>query len=210
MQTIKSLGILGGTFDPIHFGHLVAAEFVRDACRLERIIFIPAARPPHKDLDHVLDSRHRYNMVESAIEDNPDFAVSAMELERQGLSYTVETITSCRQLYPAAKIYFILGIDALLLINTWKDVPRLVKLCSFIVVTRPGYHLDRDQECFQGLPPALWENMTLIPIPGLSISSSEIRRRVAEGKTIKYLVPAPVEEYIHANNLYHDKEEAYD
>lgn len=210
MQTVKSLGILGGTFDPVHFGHLVAAEFVRDACRLERIIFIPAARPPHKDLDHVLASRHRYNMVELAIEDNPDFAVSAMELDRQGLSYTVETITSCRQLYPKAKIYFILGIDALLLINTWKDVERLVELCSFIVVSRPGYKLNRKQECFAGLPPALWENMTVIPIPGISISSSEIRRRVAEGKTIKYLVPASVEKYIRAHNLYLDKEEAYD
>lgn len=202
VHTIQSLGILGGTFDPIHFGHLVAAEFVRDACRLDRVIFMPSARPPHKDLDQVLDSHHRYNMVELAVGDNDDFMISAMELERQGLSYTVETITNLRQIYPEAQIYFILGIDALLLINTWKDVDRLVKLCRFIVVTRPGYLLNRDQECFKGLPAALWENMTVLSIPGLSISSSEIRQRVSEGKTIRYLVPALVEKYIRENNLY--------
>ena len=207
MQTIKSLGILGGTFDPIHYGHMVAAECVRDAFHLDRILFVPAARPPHKDPEGVLDSRHRFNMVELAAQDNPNFEVSSMELDRQGLSYTVETVASCRQLYPAAEIYFILGIDALLWINTWKELERLSKLCHFILVTRPGYELNRNDQRFREIPDYLWEKTLILPIPGLYISSSEIRQRVTEGKTIKYLVPEMVEKYIVEYNLYQDEEE---
>lgn len=204
MHVIKSLGILGGTFDPIHFGHMVAAECVRDALNLNRVIFMPAARPPHKELSGVLDSHHRYTMVELAINNNDTFAISAMELERKGLSYTVETISACRQLYPKAEIYFILGTDALLMINTWRDLPRLLQLCHFVLVTRPGYQLDRRDERFRHVPDLLWEKTIILPIPGLFLSSSDIRRRVAEGKTIKYLVPAAVERYIIEHNLYRD------
>jgi len=206
MQQLKSLGILGGTFDPIHYGHMAAAECVRDAFQLDRIIFMPAARPPHKDLAGVLDSHHRFSMVELAVHDNMNFEVSSMELERQGLSYTVETVASCRQLYPEAEIYFILGTDALLLINTWKDLERLMKLCHFILVTRPGYQLDPNDDIFREIPGYLWEKTLTLPIPGLFIASSDIRHRVAEGKTIKYLVPAAVEKYIIENNLYQDEE----
>ena len=202
MQTIKSLGILGGTFDPIHYGHMVAAECARDAFQLERIIFMPAAQPPHKELAGVLDSRHRYKMVESAVGNNADFEVSSMELERRGLSYTVETVANCRQLYPEAEVYFILGTDALLLINTWKELDRLMKLCRLILVTRPGYQLNRSEDRFREIPHSLWEKTLILPIPALFISSSDIRQRVAEGKTIKYLVPAAVEQYIIENNLY--------
>jgi len=209
VKTIKSLGILGGTFDPIHYGHMVAAACARDAFQLDRIIFMPAAQPPHKDLAGVLDSRHRYNMVKSAVSDNADFEVSSMELERRGLSYTVETVANCRQLYPEAEVYFILGTDALLLINTWKELDRLMQLCHFILVTRPGYQLNRNEDRFRDIPASLWEKTFVLPIPGLFISSSEIRRRVAEGKTIKYLVPAAVEKYIIENKLYQDGEETH-
>jgi nicotinate-nucleotide adenylyltransferase len=209
VQTIKSLGILGGTFDPIHYGHIVAAECARDAFELDRVILIPAARPPHKDLEGVLDSRHRFNMVELAAGDNPDFEVSSMELDRKGLSYTVETVASFQQIYPAADIYFILGTDALLLIKTWKELDRLIKLCRFILVTRPGYQLNLDDDSFRDIPSSLWDKTLILPIPGLFISSSDIRQRVSEGKTIKYLVPAAVGKYIEDNNLYQDKEGAH-
>lgn len=206
MQQLKSLGILGGTFNPIHYGHIVAAECVRDACQLDQVLFVPAARPPHKDLDEVLDSQHRYQMVKMAVQEAPKFAVSSIELDRKGLSYTVETIAAYQDKYPGVEISFILGVDALQLINTWKDVKRLVKICNFIVVTRPGYQLNQEDECFRGITAALWEKVIVVPIPGLFISSSEIRQRVAEGKTIKYLVPAVVEKYIADNNLYQDEE----
>jgi nicotinate-nucleotide adenylyltransferase len=205
MQQIKSLGILGGTFDPIHYGHIVAAECVRDACHLDQIVFVPAARPPHKDLEEVLESQHRYEMVQIALEDNPNFAVSAIELERQGMSYTIETIEAFLRMFPEAEIFFILGVDALLLINTWKEVKHLINLCNFIVVTRPGYILNKKDECFRDIPDSLWDKTRIISIPGLFISSSDIRRRVAQGRTIKYLLPSAVEEYIAEHNLYKDE-----
>ncbi|PKM75823.1 MAG: nicotinic acid mononucleotide adenylyltransferase [Firmicutes bacterium HGW-Firmicutes-15] len=210
MQRLKSLGILGGTFDPIHYGHIVAAECARDACHLDRVLFVPAARPPHKDLNEVLDSQHRFEMVKMAVQDNPDFAASALELKREGLSYTVETIASYQQEFPGAKIFFIIGVDALLLINTWKDVERLATLCNFIVVTRPGYHLRHEEEPFREIPAAIWEKILLVPIPGLYISSSDIRQRVAKGQTIKYLLPPAIEEYILKNDLYTEEEAAND
>lgn len=210
MHEIKSLGILGGTFDPIHYGHIVAAECARDAFHLDRVIFVPAARPPHKDLVEVLDSRRRYEMVEIAARDNPNFEVSALELERKGLSYTVETMAIYLQKYPGAKIFFIMGVDALMLINTWKDIDRLVQLCNFIVVTRPGYQLNREEERFQGLPELLWQKVSILPIPGLFISSSDIRKRVSQGSTIKYLLPLAVEKYILENRIYKDEEGCHD
>lgn len=210
MRAIKKLGILGGTFDPIHYGHLVAADCARDACHLDQVLFIPSARPPHKALEEVLDCKRRFEMVRIAVQDNPAFGVSAMELERQGLSYTVETIAAYLQEFPGVEIYFILGVDALLLMNTWKEVDRLAGLCNFIVVTRPGYRLSQDEERFRGIPKALWDKIIVIPIPGLFISSSEIRQRVAQSKTIKYLLPPGVEQYIRANNLYHEEVDADD
>jgi nicotinate-nucleotide adenylyltransferase len=205
MREIKKLGILGGTFNPIHYGHLVAADCARDACHLDQVLFVPSARPPHKVLDAVLDCQHRCEMVRIAVQDNPGFEVSTLELERQGLSYTVETIAAYLQKFPGVEIYFILGVDALLLMNTWKDVDRLAGLCKFIVVTRPGYRLNQDEERFRGIPAVLWDKIIVIPIPGLFISSSEIRQRVARGQTIRYLLPPGVEEYIRTNDLYREE-----
>ncbi|MFA7078221.1 MAG: nicotinic acid mononucleotide adenylyltransferase, partial [Syntrophomonas sp.] len=115
----------------------------------------------------------------------------------------------CLQQFPGINIFFILGVDALLLMNTWKDVDRLAQICSFIVVTRPGYKLNREDECFRGIPALMWEKMLFITVPGLSISSSNLRERVAQGKTIKYLLPAAVEQYIWVNNLYRDEEASH-
>lgn len=210
MSAIKRLGILGGTFDPIHCGHLVAAEYAREACQLDQIIFIPSARPPHKDLHQVLDSRHRYAMVELAVEDNPDFAVSALEIERQGLSYTVDTIATYLRQFPQAEIFFIIGVDALRFINTWKNVERLAQICTFIVVTRPGCQLNRVDECFRAVPDLIWQQMIFIPVPGVLISSTDLRERIAAGKTIKYLVPPAVEQYIVNHNLYKGQGMAHD
>jgi nicotinate-nucleotide adenylyltransferase len=209
MAKAKSLGILGGTFDPIHYGHLLAAEWAREVFKLDGLIFIPTARPPHKDPGTVLDSQHRYRMVELAVADNTAFSVSAIELERSGYSYTVDTIKHYLQADPCLDIHFIMGVDALQLIYTWKDLDQLWQLCKFIVVTRPGYHLDRNDPVFDAVPAALWERLEMLPIPGLEIASSDIRQRISSGQSVRYLLPAAVADYIKENNLYrtgvHDK-----
>jgi nicotinate-nucleotide adenylyltransferase len=206
MEVIKSLGIMGGTFDPIHYGHLTAAECARFEFNLDKVLFIPSARPPHKELDLVSDCNDRYTMVRSAIADNPGFEISSLEIQRKGLSYTVDTIDYYLHKYPVTKIYFILGLDALLLINTWKEVERLVELCQFVAVTRPGYQIDPNDRYLKVLPEALRINLHLMEMPGNTISSSDIRQRVLTGKPIRYLVPSVVEEYIYCRGLYMNKE----
>ena len=198
----KSLGILGGTFDPVHYGHLLAAEWAHEVFGMDELVFIPAARPPHKDHGSVIDGHHRYRMLELAVADNPAFSVSRLELERSGYSYTVDTIRHFLQADPQRDIRFIMGVDALQLIYTWKDVEQLLQLCRFIVVTRPGYHLDRSDPVFSTVPAALWERIELLSIPGVEISSSDIRQRVAAGQSVRYLLPPAVDEYIKKNHLY--------
>lgn len=201
----KSLGIIGGTFDPIHYGHLLAAEWAGEVFELDKIIFIPAARPPHKDPASVINGDHRYRMVELAIKDNPAFTASSLELERRGYSYTVDTIRHYLEADPQLDIRFILGVDALQLIYTWKEVGQLIKLCRFIVVTRPGYQLDRCDPVFATVPAELWDRIELLSIPGLEISSSEIRKRVAAGQSVRYLLPPGVADYIKKNDLYRNE-----
>lgn len=201
----KSLGILGGTFDPIHYGHLLAAEWAGEAFGLDELVFIPAARPPHKDPASVINGDHRYRMVELAIKDNPAFTASSLELERRGYSYTVDTIRHYLEADPQLDIRFILGVDALQLIYTWKEVGQLIKLCRFIVVTRPGYQLDRCDPVFATVPAELWDRIELLSIPGLEISSSEIRKRVAAGQSVRYLLPPGVADYIKKNDLYRNE-----
>lgn len=202
MIKYKSIGIMGGTFDPIHYGHLVAANFACEEFNLDRIIFMPSARPPHKDCGHVLDSKSRFEMTRMAIEGNEAFEISALEMERKGYSYTVETIEYYLHNYPGVELFFIMGVDALLLINTWKDINRLSGMCKFIVVSRPDFSIDKNDMCFQGTPALLWDNLHILKIPALAISSTQIRERIQDGKTIKYLLPDSVEQYIIQNNLY--------
>ncbi len=201
----KSLGIIGGTFDPIHYGHLLAAEWANEVFQLDELIFIPAARPPHKDQAGIIKGQHRYRMVELAIQDNPAFSLSSLELERSGNSYTIDTVRHYLADEPKLDIRFILGVDALQLIYTWKEVAQLIKLCRFIVVTRPGYQLDRHDPVFATVPAELWDRIELLAIPGLEISSSEIRQRVTAGQSVRYLLPPQVNDYIKKNNLYRNE-----
>lgn len=202
MSKLKSLGILGGTFDPVHYGHLTAAQCAYHEFKLDRVIFVPSAQPPHKDLNYVSDCQDRLAMLEKAVAGNPAFEISTLEMERQGYSYTVDTIQYFLKAYPQIRLYFIIGIDALLLINTWKEVEQLVGLCQFIAVNRPGFMLDRNDEVFTHVPAVLWDNLHLLDMPGSLVSSSAIRRRAAQGEPIKYLLPAAVEEYIIDKGLY--------
>ncbi len=201
----KRIGLFGGTFDPIHYGHLVLAECARYECQLDRVIFIPSARPPHKAGIQVLSENHRYEMVKMAIEDNPFFEVSRIEIDRPGYSYAVDTLRHFRSEYGESEIYFITGLDALLDLKSWKDVEKVVELCSFITAVRPGFELKEDDERLKGLPERFWETLRVIEVPGLHISSTDLRYRIAVGKPVKYLLPPAVEKYIKEHGFYRER-----
>ncbi|OPY57789.1 MAG: putative nicotinate-nucleotide adenylyltransferase [Pelotomaculum sp. PtaU1.Bin035] len=202
VNRLSRLGIMGGTFDPVHFGHLVAAEGARDVLGLEQVIFIPAGRPPHKPDCEITDPWDRYMMTSLAVASNEFFQVSSLEIDRSGPSYTIDTVQAIKGLYPGAQIYFITGADAVLEILTWKNVERLLSLCCFVAATRPGYQLDELWEKLGVLIQFPKQDILSMEVPALQISSTDIRRRVREGRTIKYLLPEPVEEYIVKHKLY--------
>lgn len=197
----NAIGILGGTFDPIHYGHLIAAEFARSEFHLSKVLLMLSARPPHKEAT-ILDQEHRHQMLQLATLDNHNLEVSALELNRPGHSFTIDTIRYLQKHRPQQDIYFIMGADVLSTIHTWKEPDELCRLCKFIVVTRPGYSLERNLPQYEKVPISLWNNTFFLEIPGFDFSSTDIRYRVNQGKTIKYLLPAAVEQYIRDNELY--------
>lgn len=203
-KTERRLGIMGGTFDPIHYGHLVTAEGARYSFGLDRVIFVPSGRPPHKPGHIVSDPLDRYKMTCLAVASNPFFCASAIEVERPGPSFTIDTVRAVMELYPGAKIYFITGADALLEIFKWKDFDILLTICNFVAATRPGYRLFELREKTASLPSGLKQNISYMEVPALAISSTEIRQRVCDGRPVKYLLPESVEDYIKKNKLYRE------
>lgn len=201
---MQKIGIMGGTFDPIHYGHLVAAEEARWQFGLEKVIFIPAGHPPHKVSRKISEARHRLAMTRLAIESNPFFAASAIEIERPGLSYTINTVRDMRNTYPLTDIYFITGADAVLEILSWKHIDELLDQCCFIAAKRPGYRLGRLKTKLPGLRKEQLKRITVIEVPALAISSTDIRQRVQTGRPIKYLLPEAVEKYIREQGLYRE------
>ncbi|CUH97465.1 putative nicotinate-nucleotide adenylyltransferase [Propionispora sp. 2/2-37] len=202
MSDKQRIGIMGGTFDPIHIGHLVTAEAVRREYQLEKVLFIPAADPPHKQNLPVTLPMHRYIMTILATYSNIHFAVSRIELDRKGPSYTIDTITELKKQYGLqTELFFITGTDAILELATWKNVDLLLENCHFIAATRPGCGgtLDSVIEYFgeQGRG-----HIHLLATPELDISSTDIRERVKQGRSIKYIVPENVENYIAKEGLY--------
>jgi len=204
MAPRRRLGIMGGTFDPIHYGHLVTAEEARVQFELEQVIFVPNRHPPHKDPGAVSDPEDRYLMTVLATATNPHFTVSRMEIERQGPSYTIDTIAEFARLYARAALYYITGADAILQIlrGEWEESPRLLALCDFIAATRPGFTLDHDAVRANNVTGRRLDNIHFMEIPALAISSTDVRERIARGRPIKYLVPEPVEHYIAKHGLY--------
>ncbi len=195
------VGILGGTFDPIHIGHLVAAEAVRYSLELDQVIFIPAGRSPLKPAPAAPASQ-RLAMVELAIRSNPYFRVSTLELERPGPSYTVDTLRQLRaDLGPAVELYFIAGQDAVADLARWHQPRELLSLCRLVAVTRPSY-TSFDPRRLEAAIPGVSESLVLVEMPLIGVSASDLRRRVREGRPIKYLVPEAVEEYIYRHGLY--------
>lgn len=200
---VKRIAIMGGTFDPIHYGHLVAAEAVRIRFGLDRVIFIPTGNPPHKKKIKVTPAEHRYVMAQMAVNSNPYFDVSRIEMDREGYTYTVDTIKQIQQILGCStEVYFITGADAMLEILTWKNVDELLRLCKFVAVTRPGYRVEDLDYMRNELKVKFNCEVVVIDVPSYAISSTDIRRRIADGYSIKYLVPEDVEKYIIKNGLY--------
>lgn len=198
-----NIGLMGGTFDPIHMGHLVTAEEARQQFDLDYVVFVPAGIPPHKEKETISLPEHRYLMTSLAVMSNPSFFVSRIEIDHEVPTYTIDTVRhfSCGK-EPGPEIFFITGADAILEIFTWKDYEELLNICTFIAVSRPGYSLDRFHEILSRTCPDMRHKVHLLEIPALAVSSTYIRERVALSKTIKYLTPEPVEQYIKKHGLY--------
>jgi nicotinate-nucleotide adenylyltransferase len=210
------IGLMGGTFNPIHLAHLRIAEEARELCVLDRVLFIPVADPPHKPLAGEVSFAQRCEMVRLAIAGNPAFELSDIEGRRGGKSYSIDTITAFRSEYPDAEFYFIIGSDSFLELGLWRRYTDIVRSCNLIVVERPGRQVS---DPLSALPPTLREELCYTPASRclehaagtcihffagclLDISSSEIRRLVAAGKSITYLVPPKVEAYIKEQRIY--------
>lgn len=195
------LGVFGGTFDPVHYGHLVAAEEVRYRLRLDKVLFVPAGMPPHK-LDHdITPTRHRLAMLELAIASNPGFALSRVDIDRHGPCYTVDTLALLHEEYgPGTELFFLMGMDSLADLLTWKEPERLIRLAWIVVVGRPGFQADVDE--LDKVLPGAAERVCIVDTPLMEVSSSDIRQRVREGAPIRYQVPEAVEAYIRAHRLY--------
>lgn len=205
---IKRIGILGGTFNPIHTGHLLLAEGVKKKLHLDYVLFIPCYLPPHKKPLKLAPAKHRFNMVRLAIRGNPKFKISNSEIKRKGISYSVDTLEELHKMYSAkkrpvsrrenggqsggkekAKFFFIIGSDSLKGLRTWKYINRLMKSCTLVAVTRPGYKLK-------------YSGVKNIKLPTLPISSTDIRKFVKRGMSIRHLVPDSVRKYIIKCGLY--------
>lgn len=192
---------MGGTFDPIHFGHLVTAEEALVQFNLDRVLFMPTGHPAFKAGTPVTPAEQRYLMTVLATATNPDFAVSRMEVDRSGLTYTVDTLTQLREEYgPSAELFFITGADAVWDIVGWKDAEKVTSLATFIAATRPGYDLQEARNSHER--EATGFRIEYIQVPALAISSTDIRERVAERRPIRYLTPEPVVAFIEKNGLY--------
>ncbi len=193
------LGIFGGTFDPIHLGHLVLAEQCREACALDRLLFVAAGSPPHKQGERTAVS-HRLEMARIAVAGNPAFVVSDMEAVRPGPHYSVETLETLSREHPGDDLYFLIGADSLADLPGWREPERIASLATIVVVNRPG-GVVVDQASIPDLGPSA-RGVVVVAIPPIGIASSDIRQRVAAGRSIRYLVPRGVEAYIESHGLY--------
>lgn len=211
------LGLLGGTFNPIHYGHLRAAEEVVDLFNLDKMFFVPSARPPHKEAAPLEEMEHRLEMTRLAIADRPGFIISDLENRRRGFSYTIETLRQFHERYgPGVQLFFITGLDAFLEVDSWKEYRSLFNLADFVVITRGGgepeaiagllknrvsddYEWDKDLEAFTS---SAYQAVHFRKIVRLDISSTGIRSRLENGRTIRYLLPENVRQYIIDHNLY--------
>jgi len=195
--TAQRIGVMGGTFDPIHHGHLVAASEAAHRFGLDEVLFVPTGQPWQKADRKISPAEDRYLMTVIATASNPMFNVSRVDIDRGGPTYTIDTLRDLRAEFPDAELFFITGADALSSIMSWHDWDQMFELAQFVGVTRPGYELTED-----GLPADIQERVHLVEIPAMAISSTDCRRRAAEGHPVWYLVPDGVVQYIAKHELY--------
>ncbi len=192
----RKIGVIGGTFDPVHLGHLVIAEEARCHFGLDKLMFMLSAHPPHKDESQISRAEIRLEMLKRAIADNPYFEISDLELARSGKSYTVDTVKDLKDRFGSeTEIYFIMGTDSLLDMDHWKEPNRIFELLKVVVAERPGFRLAKAK-------PEFAQHIVTLDVPVIGVSSTEIRNRVAEGRSIRYLVPESVIEFIEEERLY--------
>jgi nicotinate-nucleotide adenylyltransferase len=204
----QRIGILGGTFNPVHLGHLVMAQDALEQFDLERVLFVPASTPPHKAATHVVSAEHRLAMLRLAIDPDPRFEICEDEIERSGVSYTIDTMRRLLDHYRDAKLFFVIGSDTLRELHTWKDIHTLLDLCEFIIVGRPGFAVDaltaKQLRLDEPWPARLAKNV--VAGHRVEISSTDIRVAAERGRSIRYLVPEAVERYIRDTRLYSTQE----
>lgn len=202
-EAVSKVGILGGTFNPVHYGHLIAAEAVRENFCLDRVLFIPAGIPPHKPVSEVAAANHRFNMVKCAIASNPGFEASHLEIERSGYTYSIDTLTSLKSMYAdSTEFFFIIGADVVPELILWREYSKVFEMCSFIALFRPGHNREAFLWQINELAAGYGAKIFAAEAPLIDISSTDIRERIINGRSIKYLVPDCVEEYIYQNGLY--------
>lgn len=198
----KRIGLFGGTFNPIHCGHVKAAESVQNIFSFDRILFIPSYLPPHKESGDVASAAHRLKMVELALASFDRFFPSSVEIDARGTSYSILTLNKIKEMFPQTEAFFLLGIDAFLEIETWKDYKDVLEQCSFVVMSRPGFRLSEAKDILTEK-----YKIYLLSINTLDISSSEVRERIRKNQSIEGLVPENVENYIKEKRLYLQKNE---
>lgn len=189
---MSKVGILGGTFDPPHYGHLIIAEEAMEQCCLDEVWFLPSAIPPHKTDAEITLEEYRINMVKKAIDKNNRFSLSLLEFERQGPSYTIDTMKELIKRYPGISFYFIIGADMVDYLHKWEKIDELVRLVTFIGIKRPGYKFESPYQ----------KDLIELDIPQFDISSSRLRQRFKDGKNTRYYLPEEVRKYIEENHLY--------
>ncbi len=199
------LGLFGGSFDPVHYGHLILAEQCREQCQLDEVWFVPARQPPHKFGLGLSSAADRMKMLQLATFDNPVFQVSDIELRRDGLSYTVETLQQVHEQWPDRELFFLLGADSLLDFPNWREPERIVQLAKLVAVNRGGTEIPDKEQLVVQLGRFIFDRVVWVEMPEIKISATDIRQRVRAGRSIRYLVPPAVEQYIKTHALYTEK-----
>lgn len=200
---MKKIGIMGGTFNPIHFGHLFLAENAYEQIGLDQILFMPSKNPPHKAKPELVSDQQRAEMIKLAIQDNSHFQLSSLELNREGMTYTADTLTILSKEHPDSDYYFIVGADSLFMMQSWMKPEIIFNLCTVVVASRDHVEKEEMQVHADLLKKMYGVSILLIEMPTMQISSAVIRDRVATNKTIRYYLPDAVNEYITNNQLYH-------
>jgi nicotinate-nucleotide adenylyltransferase len=196
------LGLFGGTFDPVHIGHLILAEQCREQCRLDELWFLPAGTPPHKPAGSVAPGNQRAEMIEFAIAGHPKFSVNRMELSREGRSFTVDTLRQLHSEDPSRELFFLIGADSLADLPLWRDPAGIAELATIVAVNRGDRPLPELAPLRSKLGDRVLDRIQIVAMPGIDLSSTDIRRRVREGKSIRFMTPRACEVYIQQHGLY--------